>query len=44
MRINFRQHSPAVRNMVLQECMTDLDPSLGVEALMKCVESKLKLP
>lgn len=44
MRIHFRQVSPAVRNMVLQECMADLDPDGGVEALVDCIETKLKLP
>lgn len=44
MRIHFRQVSPAVRNMVLQECMADLDPKQGVEGLVDCIEAKLNLP
>lgn len=43
MRIHFRQVSPAVRNMVLQECMSDVDPERGVEGLVDCIEAKLKL-
>ncbi|HEY1081389.1 MAG TPA: hypothetical protein VGE29_03955 [Prosthecobacter sp.] len=42
MRIHFRTTPPAVRNLVLQECLADVDPGDNLEGLIRCLESKLE--
>ncbi|TDU71370.1 hypothetical protein EI77_02494 [Prosthecobacter fusiformis] len=43
MRIRFRYLSSAVRQMTLLQCMDEVSPSRGVNALIEQVEKKLSL-
>ena len=43
MRIRFRYLSSAVRQMTLQQCMDELSPSAGLDALIEAVDKKLRL-
>ncbi|SKB08873.1 hypothetical protein SAMN02745166_05050 [Prosthecobacter debontii] len=43
MRIQHRCLSRAVRNLVLQECLTDLDPKVGTQKLIEAIDDRLKL-
>lgn len=43
MRIRFRYLSSAVRQMTLQQCMDEVSPREGADALIAQVEKKLTL-
>lgn len=43
MRIQFRYLSSAVRQMTLRQCMEEIPPSAGQQALISQVERKLSL-
>lgn len=43
MRIRFRYLSSAVRQMTLQQCMEEVSPAEGPDALIAQVEKKLTL-
>jgi hypothetical protein len=43
MRIRFRYLSSAVRQMTLQQCMEEVSPAEGADALIAQVEKKLTL-